>query len=404
MSRKVFPALIAIFSLSFCALYCLPTVSSAQPPYIHPGAWNLAPAKGKTQGHPLGASKPQKIKDGDLVSVNFTAYDPKGAIVRTTYKKMALDPRLLRAAPFKPAPVYAPEEIIAGRGASIPGLAQAVIGMMAGQRKKVVLKPGETSAAPPKRQQIPCTRIMPRQIKMSPEEFVAYFHRFPVVGKEVPVTPYFKAAVTQVTENFAVLDCKVKDIEHFQESYGAIETMANKQEITIVLKPSLGADFPMAGGKTGKITATDGMTFTVEAINPLADVPLTVDMDVVSVTPAASLDALKIPWIDDYAKGLALAKQEKKPVVLVLYADWCHFCKKLFAQTLTDPRVEVLKDRFVWIRVNSDKNKNLKEQFAQKGFPLIVILDRDGKPMDRMDGFKDAMAFRDELLKTPKAL
>lgn len=397
MSRKEFPFFTALLSL-FCMFIVFPSLSPAQPPDVHPGP--VQPAPGKTRK----AWGPYKVKEGDLASVDFTAFDPKGEIVRTTSRKMALDPRLMRAASFKPSAVYTPEEIIAGRSASIPGLAQAVIGMMPGQRKKLVLKPDQAATAPAKSQQVPCTRIMPKQIKMTPEEFTTFFHRFPVVGKEVPVTPYFKAAVTQVTENFAILDCEVKDSEQFKESYGTVVVMANKQEVTIALKPRLGAEFPMAAGKTGKISATDGLTFTVEAINPLGDVPLTVDMRIVSVTPAASLDALTIPWIDDYAKGLAVAKQEKKPVVLVLYAGWCHFCKRLFAQTLKDPRVEVLKDRFVWVRVNSDKDKEIKKQFAQKGFPLIVILNHDGKQLDRMDGFKDALAFRDELLKTAKAL
>jgi thiol:disulfide interchange protein len=116
------------------------------------------------------------------------------------------------------------------------------------------------------------------------------------------------------------------------------------------------------------------------------------------------LDSLQIQWVEDYDKGIALAREQGKPAVLVLYADWCGFCKKLFGETLQDPRVKSFNDRFVWIKVNSDSEAKLKELYAQKGFPLIVILNLEGQPLDRMDGFKDAAAFREELVKTLRPL
>ena len=239
---------------------------------------------------------------------------------------------------------------------------------------------------------------------MSPQQYVGDFHSFPIVGKEVPITPYFKAAVVEISEQFAILECHAKDGERFEESFGPVEIKVNEREYFHDPDPSSWIEFPHGGGRQGKIVETDGTTFTVDGNNPLAGMPVTVDLEVASVTKAAQLDSLQIQWVEDYDKGIALAREEQKPAVVVLYADWCGFCKKLFGETLQDPRVKTLNERFVWIKVNSDTNQKYKDMYAQKGFPLIVVLNKDGQPLDRMDGFKDAAALRDELVKTSKAL
>ncbi len=327
--------------------------------------------------------------------------------MRTTFEKSAKDPALLKSQYYEACAVFAPEDVIAGRaGGSIPGLSEALIGMRAGEKKRVVLKPdaANVSVDPAKRKEMPCVRNMPKMIRMSPQEYVGAFHSFPIVGKEVAITPYFKAAVAEVSEQFAVLDCHVKDGDRFEDSFGTVEMKVDQQNVSMVLSPRLGSNFPMEGGQLGKIVSTDGIKFIVDANNPLAGIPLTVNLEIASVTGAARLDSLQIQWVEDYDKGIALAREQKKPAVIVLYADWCGFCKRFFTQTIQDPRIKTFNDRFVWIKVNSDTQKKYYEMYEQKGFPLIVILNRDGQPLDRMDGFKDAAAFHDELAKTSKAL
>ncbi len=350
------------------------------------------------------ASDTNKVKEGDLVKLNFTASNEKGEIVRTTDPKLFDDPNQRKAAAFQAA-AYVPEDVWVGHRASIPGLGEALAGMKAGEKKTVVLHPDKAYGPidPEKRKVIPCVRKMPKTIRMSPQEYVGDFHSFPIFGKEVAITPYFKAAVIEVTEQSAVLDCRAKDGERFEESYGSVETKVDEQNISMVLTPRIGSNFPV-GGQQWRIVATDGTTFTVDSNNPLAGMSITVNLEITSVTRAAQLDSLQIQWAEDYDKGIALAREENKPVVLVLYADWCGFCKRFFGETLEDPRVKIFRDRFVWIKVNSDSEAKIAEQYAQKGFPLIVILNREGQPLDRMDGFKDAVALRDELVKTSKTL
>src|SRR5208283_2835956 len=86
---------------------------------------------------------PGKVQEGDLVKVNFTASDDRGEIVRTTDAKVVNDPNLRKASGFIAPEDYAPEDVWVGHAASIPGLGEAVVGMRAGEKKRVVLQPDE---------------------------------------------------------------------------------------------------------------------------------------------------------------------------------------------------------------------------------------------------------------------
>ncbi|MGC9966101.1 MAG: thioredoxin family protein [Syntrophobacteraceae bacterium] len=394
MKRTEFVALVAVVSALSLFSAPLPSVVPAHCAQMEKGG-AAPPAVGG-----------REVQEGDLVKLNFTASNEKGEIVRTTDAQVLNDPNLRKASDFLEAVDYVPEDVWVGHSASIPGLGEAVIGMKASEKKTVVLPPDKAYGPmdPAKRKEVPCAKSMPKMIRMSPQDYVGDFHLFPVVGKEVAITPYFKAAVVEVSEQFAVLDCHARDGERFEESFGSVEMKVDQQNVSMILTPRLGSNFPMEGGGQGKIVATDGVTFTVDANNPLAGIPVTVDLEIASVTRAAQLDSLQIQWVEDYDKGIALARERGKPAVLVLYADWCGFCKRLFGETLQDPRVKSFNDRFVWIKVNSDSEAKLKELYAQKGFPLIVILNLEGQPLDRMDGFKDAAAFREELVKTLRPL
>jgi FKBP-type peptidyl-prolyl cis-trans isomerase 2 len=400
MNRTGFVALIAVVSaVSLFSAYS-PAVLPAHCAQTEKGGSAPPAAKGQQ------VQDPGKVQEGDLVKLYFTASDDKGEIIRTTNAKVVNDPNLRKASGFIAVVDYVPEDVWVGHPASIPGLGEAVVGMKAGEKKRFVLPPDKAYGAidPVKRKEMPCVRSMPKTIRMSPQEYVGNFHSFPIVGKEVAFTPYFKAAVVEISEQFALLDCHVTDGERFEQSFGTVEVKVDQQNISMTLIPRLGSNFPMEGGQQGRIVATDGTSFTVDSNNPLAGMPITVDLEIASVTKAAQLGSLQIKWVEDYDKGVALAREEQKPAVLVLYADWCGFCKRLFGETLQDPRVKTFNDRFVWIKVNSDADAKFKEQFAQKSFPLIVILNREGQPLDRMDGFKDALALRDELVKTSKPL
>jgi hypothetical protein len=199
--------------------------------------------------------------------------------------------------------------------------------------------------------------------------------------------------VTEVTEQDVALEFQVKDGAVFQDSFGSISVAVAGDRITTTLKPLVGAPFPLKEG-VGIISATDANSFSLDLNHPLAGRTIILDLEAVSISAA---QAGEIVWIDDHDAGLARAKMEGKPAFLILHADWCGWCRKSFSETFPDPRITALKDRFVWVRVNSDKELKYKQQYGQEGFPMMVLLNSDGTVLKKIDGYRDAAALREEI-------
>lgn len=98
-------------------------------------------------------------------------------------------------------------------------------------------------------------------------------------------------------------------------------------------------------------------------------------------------------WTMDYTAAVALAKDEKLPLLLNFTgSDWCGWCKlmdeNVFAKkewkdfaaknvllvTLDFPRDEtIVPEKY------ADRNKELQEKFGVRGYPTYIILDSDGE-------------------------
>jgi len=231
---------------------------------------------------------------------------------------------------------------------------------------------------------------------MSPEEYVGRFRSFPLVGSEVNLVPYFKARVQAVTERAATLEFIPRDGERVQEAFGAVSIGSEAEHVTITLEPALGAAFEVQD-RQGRILSTDGTTFTVDFNHPAAGKPVVLDVEVVSLKKASELAGKEIPWLEDHDLGMELARASERPMVLVLYASWCSWSRKLLNEAMADLRIRALAQDFVWVKVDSDQQRELGERYGQNGFPLTVVVGPDGRVLKRLDGFKDPRSLRQEL-------
>ena len=66
-----------------------------------------------------------------------------------------------------------------------------------------------------------------------------------------------------------------------------------------------------------------------------------------------------IQW-QSYKDGMKKGKSENKKIFLNFHADWWTFCKKMEAESFSDPEIiQFLNSHFILIRTNIDKEKKI---------------------------------------------
>lgn len=104
-----------------------------------------------------------------------------------------------------------------------------------------------------------------------------------------------------------------------------------------------------------------------------------------------------IKWhVDDYAGALAEARAEGKPLVIDLWAPWCHTCLSMQHTVLKGPEVAALADRFVWLAMDTDRSVNAEplSRFPPEVWPTFFVVDpRDETIQSRQLGAVDARTF-----------
>ncbi|HOD34785.1 MAG TPA: thioredoxin domain-containing protein [Syntrophales bacterium] len=72
-----------------------------------------------------------------------------------------------------------------------------------------------------------------------------------------------------------------------------------------------------------------------------------------------------------------------EPVLLVLWAPWCAYCRMLLP--ITEQVARDFEGRVKVARMNIDENRAVPAQYTVQGVPTMLLF-RDGKLMDRMVG------------------
>jgi protein-disulfide reductase (glutathione) len=90
-------------------------------------------------------------------------------------------------------------------------------------------------------------------------------------------------------------------------------------------------------------------------------------------------------WNDDIAwrgfdEGLSEAKQDQRPVMMVVHTSWCPKCRALQKVFNEDSQIERLSEHFVMVHVDQDQNP-AATLYAPDGqyIPRVMFLDANGK-------------------------
>jgi thiol-disulfide isomerase/thioredoxin len=85
-----------------------------------------------------------------------------------------------------------------------------------------------------------------------------------------------------------------------------------------------------------------------------------------------------LTWIeDDYEGALACARQQQRPLVIDMWAPWCHTCLSMQTTVLTDPSLAPLADRFVFLALDTDRpiNAAAAGKFPQINWPTFLVVE-----------------------------
>lgn len=86
----------------------------------------------------------------------------------------------------------------------------------------------------------------------------------------------------------------------------------------------------------------------------------------------------KINWLEWSEEAFEKAKREDKPILLDIYGVWCHWCH-VQDESYSDPIViELVNEKFVPIKVDTDKRPDINERYNQGGWPTTAFLTPDG--------------------------
>lgn len=134
--------------------------------------------------------------------------------------------------------------------------------------------------------------------------------------------------------------------------------------------------------------------------------------------------AVKGVWTMDYEAAVKAAKESKTPLfVLFTGSDWCQWCKVMDDQVFSKPEWQMFAKTNLYLAYidfpqdeklvpakYKDRNEKLQKEMEVEGYPTMVLIDEDGKELDRLQADKSITAqkfvnlIRLRLLYTPKEL
>lgn len=115
---------------------------------------------------------------------------------------------------------------------------------------------------------------------------------------------------------------------------------------------------------------------------------------VMSVGTAASRadePAKELPWLNSLDAGFEDARQNKRPVLVDVGADWCGWCKKLDGE-IAKPAVQAKLKDWTLVRLDADKDTAAVRKLAVGPIPALRVISPSGRTVASHDGYLEADA------------
>jgi thiol-disulfide isomerase/thioredoxin len=104
-----------------------------------------------------------------------------------------------------------------------------------------------------------------------------------------------------------------------------------------------------------------------------------------------------IKWIeDDFAAAVACAQVMNAPIILDLWAPWCHTCIAMQTTVFLDPSFAAMADKFVFAALDTDRESNAAAvaKFSTSAWPTFYVIDPKQQVLARFVGAATLQEFQ----------
>lgn len=117
-----------------------------------------------------------------------------------------------------------------------------------------------------------------------------------------------------------------------------------------------------------------------------------------SIAATALAGDIEAPFRDlTFEQAAARAAEQDKAVMIDFFTTWCGPCKRLDAETWTDPSVRSwLEDRTIPLKLDAEIETQLADRYAVRGYPTVIFIDADGEEIERLIGFLPPQDFLEQ--------
>lgn len=94
----------------------------------------------------------------------------------------------------------------------------------------------------------------------------------------------------------------------------------------------------------------------------------------------------QIAFVEGFERGLQVARNEQKPLLLFFTAEWCKYCHQMQREAFLEQAVVELSREFVCVLVDADAEPDICRQFEVRGFPTVQFVSSRGLRLNRLTG------------------
>ncbi len=124
---------------------------------------------------------------------------------------------------------------------------------------------------------------------------------------------------------------------------------------------------------------------------------LVVLTQVLLLAPGVTL-AAPIAWKGNYREALQESAFRRLPILVVIGARWCKYCRKMQAETFCNPAVAArIADHFVPLLIDADQQGELVEKFKVSALPTVMVITPERMIVARYSGFQSASRLNQHL-------